>query len=84
MQISMQIKSQAYQILPLSENKFRQLLKCFALNLNAYEIHQLTHISDRSCKVIYAKLRCHIVTYCMASDAGASAFELDESYFGAR
>ncbi len=68
----------------ISENKFRQRLKCFALDLNAYETHQLTHISHRSCKVIYAKLRCHIVTYCMASDAGASAFELDEGHFGAR
>ena len=35
----------------ISENKFRQLLKCFALDLNAYETHQLTHISHRSCKV---------------------------------
>ena len=68
----------------ISENKFRQLLKCFALDLNAYETHQLTHISHRSCKVLHAKLRRHIVACFMASHAHAGIFELDESYFGAR
>ncbi len=36
----------------ISENKFRQLLKCFALDLNAYETHQLTHVSQQNCVAV--------------------------------
>ncbi len=54
------------------------------MDLNAYEAHQISHISHRSCKVIYAKLRLYILKHCACSRASAGTFELDESYFGAR
>ncbi len=49
-------KNKYYRRSHISENKFRQLLKCFALDLNAYETHQLTHIFHRSCKGYLRKI----------------------------
>ena len=54
------------------------------MDLNAYEAHQINHISHRSCKVIYAKLRLYILKNCVGNRASTGTFELDESYFGAR
>ena len=53
------------------------------MDLNAYEAHQISHISHRSCKVIYAKLRLYIVKQCVGNRASTGTFELDESYFSA-
>jgi len=78
------IKNKYYHRSHISEGKFRHLLKCFSLDLNAYEASQLTGISHRSCKVIYAKLRLHIAKFCIDHPASAGEFELDESYFGAK
>lgn len=77
-------KNKHYRRSHISEAKFRQLLKCFSLDLNAQEASQLTGISHRSCKIIYAKLRLHIAKFCINNPAQAGEFELDESYFGAR
>ena len=54
------------------------------MDLNAYEAHQISHISHRSCKVIYAKLRLYIAKLSSENRASTGTFELDESYFGAR
>ena len=77
-------KNKYYTRSHISEGKFRHLLRCFAMDLNAYEAHQISHISHRSCKVIYAKLRLYIVKRCVGNRASTGTFELDESYFGAR
>jgi len=79
-----QVKNKYYKRSHISEGKFRHLLKCFALDLNAYEASDLTGISYRSCKVIYAKLRLHIAKFCIDNPAQSGEFELDESYFGAK
>jgi transposase len=77
-------KNKYYHRLHISESKFRQLLRCFALDLNAYEASKLTRISHRSCKVIYAKF-CDMETkFCINDFAQSGEFELDESYFGAK
>lgn len=71
----------------ISEAKFRQFLRCFALDLNAFEASELTGISHRTSKVIYAKLRLHIAKFCIDNPAQmgeTGEFELDESYFGAK
>ncbi len=54
------------------------------MDLNTYEAHQISPISHRSCKVIYAKLRLYTLKHCACSRASTGTFELDESYFGAR
>ena len=77
-------KNKYYRKSHISERKFRQLLKCFALDLNAFEASSLTAISHRSCKVIYAKLRLHIAKFCIDNPAQSGEFECDESYFGAK
>ena len=79
-----QYKNKYYRRSHISEAKFRRLLKCFTLDLNAYEASQITNISHRSCKIIYAKLRLHIAKFCINNLAEQGEFELDESYFGAR
>ena len=68
----------------ISERKFRQLLLCFCLDLDAYEASKISLISYQSCKIIYKKLRIHILRYCINESADVGIFELDESYFGAR
>ena len=77
-------KSKYYKRSHISEAKFRQLLKCFAMDLNALEASKLTGSSHRSCKVIYAKLRLYIARFCINNSADSGTFELDESYFGAK
>lgn len=77
-------KNKYYRRSHITEAKFRHLLKCFSLDLNALETSKLSNISHRSCKVIYAKLRRHIAEFCIDQPAEMGEFELDESYFGAR
>jgi transposase len=79
-----QCKNKYYRRSHISEAKFRHLLRCFALDLNAFEASKLTGISHRSCKMLYAKLRLHIAEFCVQHLASSGEFELDESYFGAK
>ena len=64
--------------------KFRQLIKCFSMDLNALETSKIINISYKSCKNIFHKLRIYIFTSLLKSDISKGEFELDESYFGAK
>ncbi len=77
-------KNKYYKRSHISEGKFRQILKCFSLDLNAFETSKMVNISHRSCKIIYSKLRWHIFQFCMEESSAEGEFELDESYFGAK
>lgn len=77
-------KNKYYSHSHISEAKFRHLLKCFVLDLNAQEIAKLTGISHRTCKVVLAKLRLHIAKLGQHDLASDGEFECDESYFGAK
>ena len=77
-------KNKYYKQSHISERKFRELLRCFALDLNAKESSQLTGISHVSCKLIYTKLRLRIVKQSVDELASDGVYELDESYFGAK
>jgi len=68
----------------ISEAKFRELIKCFSLDLNAYETSKITNISHVTCKKIFHKLRVYIVKNLISNDKSLGEFELDESYFGAK
>lgn len=68
----------------ISEGKFRQLIKCFVLDLNAYETSIITNISHVSCKKIFHKLRLYIYKNLLEVESSQGEFELDESYFGAK
>ena len=77
-------KNKYYNRTHISEVKFRYLLKCFSLDLNAYETAKLTNISHVSCKKIFQKLRIYIFNNLLENNISDGEFELDESYFGAK
>ena len=79
-----QHKNKYYKCSHISEHKFRHLIKCFALDLNAFEAHKIVNISHRSCKVIYGKLRWYIAQFLQENTAATGELECDESYFGPR
>ena len=68
----------------ISERKFRQLIKCFSLDLNAYKTSKITNISHTTCKKIFQKLRIYIYNNLLENTMDDGEFELDESYFGAK
>ena len=73
-------KHKAYKHSHISERKFRELLRAFSIDLNAYEASQLTAIARKSCRRIYSKLRLRIAK--LAVDAASQTlgeFECDES-----
>ena len=68
----------------INERKFREIIKCFSLDLNAYETSKITNISYTTCKKIFQKLRIYIYKNLLKNDTSIGEFELDESYFGAK
>lgn len=68
----------------ISERKFRELIKCFSLDLNAYESSKIVNISHVTCKKIFHKLRIYILKNMTEDNFDEGEFELDESYFGAK
>jgi len=67
----------------ISEAKFRALVRCFALDLNAYETSELAGISHKSCRGLFTKLRLRIAKRSEEASCSDGEFECDESYFGA-
>jgi len=77
-------KNKYYNRSHISEAKFRQLIKCFAMDLNAYKTSQMINISHVSCVNIFHKLRIYIFNNLINNESSKGEFELDESYFGAK
>ena len=78
------LKNRYYKRLHISEGKFRQLIRCFCLDLNAYETSKLINVSHVHCKKIYHKLRVYIHDNMLDESIEFGEFECDESYFGAK
>jgi transposase len=68
----------------ITEAKFRQLLRYFALDLTASESAQLSGLSVRATNTIFLKLRRRLAAVCEAQTAYRGEVEIDESYFGPR
>ena len=68
----------------ISEAKFRQLVRCFALDFTATSTAELIGISVRSVNSIYLKIRLRMAEACELATPLKDAVEVDESYFGAR
>ena len=66
----------------IAEAKFREFLRCFALDLTATQAAQMTGLNLRTAKVLYQKLRARIAQECEAGSPLSGEIELDESYFG--
>ena len=68
----------------ISEAKFRQLVRLFALDLEATKIAQLTRLSRRTVNRYVLRLRQRMAAACEAAAPFGGTVEVDESYFGRR
>ncbi len=69
----------------ISNAKFREIVRLFALDLEATKIAALTGISRRSKNKIITQIRQRIAEYSESqSPFETGEIEIDESYFGAR
>ena len=73
-----------YRFAKISEAKFRQLLRCFALDLTARQTSAMTGLSVRSVNDIFLRLRRKIAEECERRSPFGGVLEADESYFGPR
>ena len=69
----------------LTESRFRQILRFFALDLTASDAARLSGVSVRSVNDIYLRLRERIADECeLRRPFKGGEVEIDESYFGPR
>lgn len=68
----------------MSEKKFRQLLRYFALDLTAVNTARLTGLTHKTVNQIFLKIRVRLLEEAQRASPFAGEVEVDESYFGAR
>jgi transposase-like protein len=71
-----------YKRSKISEAKFRQLIRYFAMDLTATDTAELSGLSRRSVTAIYGRLRCKIACWSEQEAPLVGTIEVDESYFG--
>lgn len=77
-------KNRYYSRSKISEAKFRQLIRYFAMDLTATDCAELTGISVRSVNSIYQRIRRRLAQQCEQVSPLGGELEADESYFGPR
>ena len=77
-------KNRFYRRSRIAEAKFRQLVRCFALDFTATSTAELIGISVRSVNSVYLKIRSRLAEVCEQSWPLTGSVEVDESYFGAQ
>lgn len=77
-------KNRYYIRSKISEAKFRQVMRHFALDLTASDTARLCGLSVRSTNAIYQRVRQRMAQWCAAQSPFQGEIEADESYFGAR
>ena len=74
-----------YQRAKISERKFRQIVRYFAMDFTASDVAQLTGLTRKTVTVIFLRIRQRVAAECeRASPYSGCEVEVDESYFGAR
>ena len=68
----------------ISEKKFREIIKYFALDLTANRTAALTGLTHKTVNQIYLKIRVRLAQDCQRQSPFSGEVEVDESYFGAR
>ena len=68
----------------ISEAKFRQIVRLFALDLEATKVAQLTHVSRRTINHFFQAFRIRMARECEHHAPVRGTVEVDESYFGRR
>jgi transposase len=77
-------KNRYYNRSRISEAKFRQLIRYFAMDLTATDCAELTGLSVRSVNGIYQRIRRRLAQQCEQVSPLGGELEADESYFGPR
>lgn len=77
-------KNRYYRRSRISEAKFRELMRAFALDLTASDAAELTGLSTRRINDIYLKVRRRIAEFCEQQSPYRGEVEVDKSYFGPR
>lgn len=81
---SYESQNSCYSCSSLSEAKFRQSIRFFAMNFTASDTAKFTDISLRSINTIHIKLRKKTAAQCEEISRFNDVVKLDESYFGVR
>ena len=68
----------------ISEHKFREIIKYFALDLTANRTAQLTGLTHKSVNQIFLKIRLRLAEDSQRESPFSGEVEVDESYFGAK
>ena len=68
----------------ISEAKFRQIVKLFAIDLDASQIAQVTGLNRNTVNRYLLAIRQRIAEFCEQQSPVLGEIELDESYFGPR
>jgi len=68
----------------ISEAKFRQIVKLFALDLTATQATSLTGLNRNTVNRLYAAMRVRIYEHTLEVSPICGEVEADESYFGSR
>src|SRR5699024_3901091 len=71
-----------YKRSKISEAKFRQIIRYFAMDFTARDTAQLSGISRRSVTDIFGRMRQKIAYWSRQEARLAGTIEVDESYFG--
>jgi len=80
----MQQLNRYYRRSRISEKKFREIIKYFALDLTANRTAVLTGLTHKTVNQIYLKIRVRLAQDCQRQSPFSGEVEVDESYFGAR
>jgi transposase-like protein len=80
----MTVKNKYVNRSKISEKKFRELLRLFALDLDASQIAHITGLNRNTINRYGKEIRFKIAAYCKQSSPLCGEVEIDESYFGAR
>ena len=68
----------------ISERKFKEILRCFCLDLTAKQTSEMTNLNRNTINRYFNKFRERIVKLCQMDSPFQGEIEVDESYFGAR
>ncbi len=68
----------------ISEHKFREIIKYFALDIEASKISKIVGISEVSLCKIFKQIRILMLKECEKITKFSGEIEIDESYFGAK
>lgn len=78
------MKNKYFKSSRISEGKFREIIKCFALDLDATKTAEITNLNRNTINGIFNKIREKIFLFWNAKEQFSGEVELDESYFGAK